>query len=127
MQVAYDVYAQRKYLEVQQDTWGHLAPKQDKKYTGYFTFAAGCYGGIELLIMSCVFDGLDDSPWFFEALNVFIDTLDAEAGHVYKFTGTYCNGMFNGSVVSILDANKSNSQNVRGLVITFIKEFYYND
>lgn len=100
-----DAYAQRKYEEAQRDTWGHLAAEPDKKYNGFFTFAAGCYGGIALEITSCVFDDLNDSPWFYEALNTYIDTLIAEAGHIYKFTGAYCNGIFSGSVVSILDTN----------------------
>jgi hypothetical protein len=30
--------------QVFQDTFGHLAPSKNKKYTGRFIYAVGCYG-----------------------------------------------------------------------------------
>ncbi len=102
-----DAYAERKRSEVMQDTWGHLAPKQGQKYTGFFTFAVGCYGGLSPEVLSCWFKGLPDSPWFFSALQDYIFTLDMEAGLVYRFDGCFMNDAFNGEVSVILDTNKN--------------------
>lgn len=102
-----DVYAERKQKEVMQDTWGHLAPKPQRKYIGFFSFAVGCFGGLSPVITSCLFKNLDDSPWFFSALQEFVSTLDMEAGLVYRFDGSFVDGVFDGVVSSILDTNKN--------------------
>ena len=100
-----DAYAERKYQEVQRDTWGHLAPKKGQKYIGTFAFAVGCYGGLGGEVTACVFDGLDDSPWFYEALQDYICTLDMKAGCIYRFEGSFCDGVFNGETPVILNTN----------------------
>lgn len=98
-------YALREYREVMRDTWGHLAPKERQKYAGTFAFAVGCYGGIGGEVTACAFDGLDDSPWFYEALQEYVSTLDMEAGCIYRFEGVFCDGVFSGKTSVILDTN----------------------
>ena len=102
MGIPIDAYAERKYQETMRDTWGHLAPKENQKYLGGFVFAVGCYGGLEPVVISCGFDGLDDSPWFYQSLYNYIFTLDMEAGKVYRFKGDFCNTVFDGQVSEIV-------------------------
>ena len=67
-----DAYGERKYQEVMQDTWGHLAPEPGTKYEGYLTFAHSDYSSQGSIIIEARFEGLDDSPWFFQDLNDYI-------------------------------------------------------
>ncbi len=100
-----DAYAERKKKEIMQETWGHLAPQHGRKYTGFFTYAVGCYGGLGAEITSCKFKGLDDSPWFYDTLQEFASTLDMETGYVYRFDGNFVDGIFNGRVIILLNTN----------------------
>jgi hypothetical protein len=62
-----DAYGARREAEVMQETWGHLAPNPNREYTGSVLFTHGAYG--DLTAISVDFDGLDDSPWFYEHLH----------------------------------------------------------
>ena len=86
-----DAYGERKYQEVMQDTWGHLAPEPGTKYEGYLTFAHSDYSSQGSIIIEARFEGLDDSPWFFQDLNDYIadKTKDEKGGAVFRFDGTY--------------------------------------
>jgi hypothetical protein len=82
------------------DTWGHLAPKRNKIYRGHLIFAVGCFGSDYLnpTAIECEFRGLDSSPWFFDAVCEFMQSLDTEEGGVYRWDGTFRNYEFTGTV-----------------------------
>jgi hypothetical protein len=90
------------------DTWGHLAPKQNRTYRGFITFAVGCFGDDPLnpQMLVCEFKGLDASPWFFDAASEFISEEETEPGCVYRFDGTFRNYEFVGTVLKLADYNK---------------------
>jgi hypothetical protein len=83
-----DAYGARREAEVMQDTWGHLAPQQDRTYKGVVTFTVGCFG--DLAVISAEFEGLPDSPWLYEDLHQWIWDQKPEEGKVYRFEGSYC-------------------------------------
>ena len=90
----------RHYKEqIFRETWGHLAPKRNKSYPGTITFAVGCYGSNDLnpTILSSTFD-LQDSPWFFDAMDDFVRDNRGEAGNVYHFDGAFRNYKFQGKI-----------------------------
>ena len=86
--------------EVYKATWGHLAPRKNKAYRGFIVFALGCYecGELNPTVLECELGKLDDSPWFYDALIDFLQSLGGEAGGVYRWDGTFRNYEFNGSV-----------------------------
>jgi hypothetical protein len=95
---------------VMQATWGHLAPKRNKTYTGRVVYAIGCYDSGELnpTPIVCEFKGLDDSPWFYEAINEWLQGLTEEnrkMGCVYEFKGTFRNYQVQGVIRLLLDTN----------------------
>lgn len=79
--------------KVQAATWGHLAPVKGKTYEGRIVYAIGCFGDDPLnpIALVCDFDGLDSSPWFFDAMAEFIGSGKNKVGCVYEFTGTFRN------------------------------------
>ena len=90
--------------QVMRETWGHLAPRKNKAYQGHIVMALGCYdsGYLNPTPIECAFAGLDDSPWFYDHLNDFLQNLVAEAnleeGGVYRWEGTFRNYEFKGTV-----------------------------
>lgn len=98
--------------QVLKETWGHLAPKRNKKYRGFIVFAIGCYGSDYLnpTVLSCELEGLSDSPWFFDALMEWLSShqhcssigededkdCKFKIGHVYRFNGYFRNYEFVG-------------------------------
>lgn len=95
--------------QVMANTWGHLAPKKGKTYRGRIVYAVGCFGSDHLNPTAIVseFEGLDESPWFFDALTEFIGEQGGEPGCVYECKGTFRNYEFKGSVRCLLNANES--------------------
>jgi hypothetical protein len=97
--------AEERYrIQVQEDTFGHLAPKKNTTYRGHVIFAIGCYdcGELNPTPLSVEFGDLPDSPWFYDAL---IDLLSEDqgvdkqrfaAGHVYRFDGSFRDYVFRG-------------------------------
>lgn len=85
--------------QVLKETWGHLAPRKNKAYKGHITFALGCFGSDDLnpTVLSCELN-IDSSPWFFDAMIEFLQSLGGEAGGVYRWDGTFKNYEFKGTV-----------------------------
>lgn len=85
---------------VMQQTWGHLAPRKHRTYRGHIVFAVGCFGSDDLnpTTLECDLGDLDNSPWFFNALIEFLQSLETEAGGVYRWEGTFRNYGFVGNV-----------------------------
>ena len=108
IQDAFDVAEEHYRSEVISATWGHLAPKKNKSYSGRIVYAVGCFseGRLNPVPIVSQFDGLDDSPWLFDALNEFIQTQNNEPGCIYEFTGKFRNYRFVGSVNKIQDYNR---------------------
>jgi hypothetical protein len=91
--------------EVMRQTWGHLAPKRNKRYKGRVVFAVGCFSSDYLnpTPIVCEFKDLESSPWFYSALNEYLQSLKVEEGKVYEFTGKFCNYKFEGEVRTVFD------------------------
>ncbi len=105
--------------EVMAATWGHLAPKKNKRYNGVVTFAIGNYGSDHLnpTVLHCDWGELPDSPWFFDALADFLgngqrcsdDESQFKIGCVYRFEGAVRNYQFKGTFRMLLNANPQES------------------
>lgn len=110
------------HLEVLKETWGHLAPKKHHTYRGRFVYAVGCFGSDSLnpQVIVCDFKPLKSSPWFYENLHKFIDSISWEPtkeypprkGHgkegcVYEWVGTFRNYSWCGTVRELFDFNQS--------------------
>jgi hypothetical protein len=81
----YDAYEQRKYQEVQRDTWGHLAPEVNKKYECVIHVVNG-YNFTELL--SYEVKDLGGSPWLHTAVCTFALAAELpDVPAVYEFKG----------------------------------------
>ena len=82
-------------------TWGHLAPRKNKKYDGEMVFALTEYGDYALI--SARWSGLPDSPWLFDAMMEFVarNAADRE-GVVLRFSGFFRNYQFVGTVTEVL-------------------------
>lgn len=62
-------YNEVKRQEVLAYTWGHLAAKKDKPYRIKILFSESSYGSQGTsLIESKLYDGLQDSPWLYDAI-----------------------------------------------------------
>lgn len=87
-----------QYIEdVMQDTWGHLAPKVRKVYTGHILFTRGAHAG-DYCVIEWTFrlpDGteLDNSPWLFTDMHDkvldWIRAKDDRSGGIWRFDGTF--------------------------------------
>lgn len=105
--------------EVFKATWGHLAPKKNKSYTGHIVWALDLYdsGYLNPKVLSCELEGLSDSPWFYEAMIDFLQDIhekmfssarktfwgpshreEMTAGTVWRWDGTFHNYEFRGKV-----------------------------
>jgi hypothetical protein len=92
--------AEARYrAEVMEHTWGHLAPQKNKTYRGHVIFALGCFGSDYLnpTVLVCELGNLGSSPWFFDALIEFLQSLGGTAGGVYRFDGAFRNYKFKGT------------------------------
>lgn len=109
-QTMQEVFApiEAKYkARVMEATWGHLAPKKNKTYKGRIVYAIGIFGddGLNPTALFCEFEGLDDSPWFYDALTNFMSKQKGEGGRVYEFVGWFRNYSFKGAIRLLLNAN----------------------
>lgn len=104
----------RYHAQIMAETWGHLAPEENKTYRGHVVFSIGCFGSDYLnpTILTCEFKAkdrqLDDSPWFYDALADFLQDGQGIAkqrypiGSVWRFDGSFKNYKFNGSMRRLL-------------------------
>lgn len=86
-------------VEVRAETFGHLAPRKGETYEGQFLFAIPEYDCGNPCIVSADFNGLEDSPWLYEAMLEFAERKQ-KAG-VYRFDGSVRNYKFKGTVTRI--------------------------
>jgi len=99
---------------VAEETWGHLAPRKNKKYRGRIVYALEAYHSRTLRILISDFEELGCSPWFYNAIHSFIAKLDEDKyqqeGCVYEWKGTFRNYVMEGETRLLLDANDPNKQ-----------------
>jgi hypothetical protein len=86
--------------KVLEETWGHLAPKENKTYKGFVIFALGCFGSDRLnpTVLQCELGDLDGSPWLYDALIEFLQSLGGDEGRIYRWDGKFRNYEFRGTV-----------------------------
>jgi len=99
--------------QVMAATWGHLAPRKNRTYTGSITFAIGIFGSDNLnpMPIACKFvddkgEELDGSPWFYDHMSEYLSKFACEdterkEGHVYRFEGTFRNYKFQGLITKL--------------------------
>ena len=81
---------EREYgAAVERDTWGHLAPEQNRSYRGSLLFTHTEWG--QWVLIRGNFDGLDWSPWLFDAAMEFVEKHATEEGGLYQWRGTFRN------------------------------------
>lgn len=90
------------------ETWGHLAPKRNKTYKGRIVYAIGCYdsGHLNPTPITVELPGMDDSPYFYEAINEWLQDIEEEfreEGCVYEVVGHFKNYKFVGAINLILN------------------------
>lgn len=90
--------AQRE--QVFASTWGHLAPKQNKKYRGTLVCSRDAFHGGRLVILKCDFAGLSSSPWSYDFFHDWANEHAAD-GTVTVFTGCFCNYKMIGTIQHI--------------------------
>lgn len=85
-------------------TWGHLAPERNKTYRGKVIWALGCgYESSDLnpTVLSCEFESLPDSPWFYDALIEFLQELVERGTGIWQWEGTFRNYSWCGKLTEI--------------------------
>ncbi|MFY4731217.1 hypothetical protein [Nitrospira sp. BLG_2] len=87
-----DAYAERKYQQVMEETWGHLRAKPNSSYNGSFTFAHDLTG-MDCLLNFDFPDELDDSPWLHQDIQDYmsytIEKHGNKRGTIFRFEGRY--------------------------------------
>jgi hypothetical protein len=76
--------------------FGHLAPEEHKTYQGFILFCKTDWGRV--VPIQSEFDGLGDSPWFYDVLMEYIEKNAKECGKIYRFNGAFKNYEFTGAV-----------------------------
>lgn len=81
-------YDEVKRQELLADTWGHLAAKRNKRYKIKIIFSESCYGGQGTsLIDTRLYNGLENSPWLYEAILHRINKLTKRTPGIYCING----------------------------------------
>lgn len=93
---AFQVWEAQYRADVIAATWGHLAPRERKTYSGYIVFAVPEYDSGNPCIVQADFKGLEDSPWLYDAMVSFAE--QAHRAGVYRFDGTFRNYEFKGDI-----------------------------
>ena len=86
--------------QVQEETWGHLRPEQDKTYHGHIIFARGIYMN-SCCVVELGFKDIPSSPWFYTDIHILVNSVDAESSGLFLFKGSYYNGQFKGTARQI--------------------------
>lgn len=85
--------------------WGHLAANKNRAYRGFIIFANSAYDGPVLL--DSEFNGLDDSPWLYDAMLGFMSdwltgcVIREDFCRVFRFDGIVKNYEFKGTVTRL--------------------------
>jgi hypothetical protein len=80
---------------IQKATWGHLAPRRNKRYQGHIVFSISAFG--DMVVIDADFEDLPDSPWLFDAVHNFVfEDESLVHGAIYRFDGTFRNYAFRG-------------------------------
>jgi len=86
------------------ETWGHLAPEEQKVYKGHILFVHAGYGG-DIVILESKFKNLEDSPWFFNAMLDYVSNYIMKhkrtEGKIFRFDGTIQNYKFKGKIKKV--------------------------
>lgn len=94
-QVMGPVLAHQKQICLR-ETWGHLAPEKNTSYKIDILFCYTEYGNLgTVLIDTKLGNGLEDSPWLYDAINDYIQSFEVPSG-VYIISGTFRNFRFYG-------------------------------
>ena len=94
---AFDTHEANYRARVLEETWGHLAPKENKTYRGHIIFADSVFQN-EVCVLECEFGKLDSSPWFYDALMEFLHAAEHKPGTVWRWDGTFRNYQFTGKI-----------------------------
>lgn len=89
MSVIEDVTGSHRIEKIMRETWGHMDAHPGVKYRGVIVFAEGAYGG-ERIILQAEFGNAGYGPWFYAGIQDWLSEQETEAGHIYRFEGTYC-------------------------------------
>jgi len=68
-ELAAEVHEQQKWQQFE-ETWGHLYPKPGD-HPGTAVVAHSDYGDQGVIVVHAQFEGVEDSPWFYEAMTDF--------------------------------------------------------
>lgn len=105
--------AEAKYREaVLQQTWGHLAPRRNKKYHGRIVYSFGVFdsGHLNPTVLVCALADLDSSPWFYDNLHEFLDKeapkVEDNVGKVFEWKGYFRNYRWCGTFRQLHDLNE---------------------
>lgn len=95
----------REYQEaVDQDTWGHLAPKKNTTYKGRLLVSNTDYGNIGHSIVQMEWDNLEDSPWIYDHVNEWLwenrDSMEDDG--IYLIKATFRNYRMWGKIAKIM-------------------------
>lgn len=94
--------ALREYAEqVQEGTFGHLAPLKNKTYKASMIVAYSEYGSNGITVVR---DGLPNSPWMYDAINDWLWSIrdEMKEGHVYQINVTFRNYRFWGKPIKLV-------------------------
>jgi hypothetical protein len=92
----------RDRQRVLSDTWGYLAPEKNTTYKGQILFCKSEYKSGSISLISSKFDGLDSSPWFYDSIYEYLNSLDyLEYGEVYKIDATLRNYRWWGNAIKV--------------------------
>lgn len=97
--------------EVLRDTWGHMAAKPKKEYTGYVIFAASCYDSGELSAIKVEFKDaqgreLNGGPWMYDAVQELMCAQKVDRGEVYRWEGRVKDYKFKGHLRKLCVENQ---------------------
>ena len=87
MEAAFATHEAKARAAVMAETWGHLAPRVNKRYSGWIVFTLTEYGCYEIIASN--WRGLYDSPWLYEDMNEFVVKHAKAKGGLYRFDGQY--------------------------------------
>lgn len=87
--------------KVLSNAFGHLFPKKGKVYKGVLRVAGSCYEGRNVVLEEeC---GIDSSPWWYNAIHDFADSIEVECGQVKEvnFHARAVRGENGGQVINV--------------------------